>query len=108
MPVTSVLTTSVALLRVLSGIMMDTCQRRREVDRVLAAQGRQGRQDKQQLAITTHADAMRALLVNHRRLESYILETDEEFCASLPQNILRYVCNSVAAAEEGFSCNQGL
>ena len=57
----------------------------------------QGRHD--QLAITTHADAMRAL-------EGCRLETNEEGCASLLQNMLRYVCNSVAAAEAGLSSDR--
>ena len=70
---------------------METCPHRKEVDRLLMEQGRHD-----QLAITTHADAMRAL-------KGCRLETNEEGCASLLQNMLRYVCNSVAAAEAGLS-----
>ena len=61
---------------------------------MLRAQGRHN-----QLPITTHKDAMRAL-------KSCGLETNEEGCASLLQNMLRYVCNSVAAAEAGFSTDE--
>ena len=80
---------STTLLPVLRGIV-ETCPHRKEVDKLLMAQGRHD-----QLAITTHGDAMRAL-------KGCGLETNEEGCASLLQNMLRYVCNSVAAAEAGF------
>ena len=73
---------------------METCPHQKEVDRLLKEQGRHD-----QLAITTHADAMRAL-------EGCRLETNEEGCASLLQNMLRYVCNSVAAAEAGLSSDR--
>ena len=55
---------------------METCPHQKEVDRLLKEQGRHD-----QLAITTHADAMRAL-------EGCRLETNEEGCASLLQNML--------------------
>ncbi len=94
---------SYEVLRVVGGIMLG-CQRRTEVERVLAAHGRQDKKqlDKKQVAITTHANVMRALSVKRNRLE-----TEEEDRALLLQKILKYVCNSVTAAQAGCKYDQG-